>query len=195
MVLITEAPTKNPTVAPSPNPTKRPTLPPMAPTTTNFQERVVLESSSRLERGQFVSSPSGEYEVGLSLSGDLVLRDSESYTIWNAGVSDGYRVYMQGDGNLIVRKENGSGLWKSETHKNYGARFVIDDGGQISVKYGDTAIWIAGVPRGEYTGPSSEDLKFPIRGMFYYAWFPETWTSSGVYAREFEYFFFLVIKM
>ena len=38
-----------------------------------------------------------------------------------------------------------------------------------------------GIPSGTYTNPPSKnDLTFPVRGAFYYAWYPETWrVSSG----------------
>jgi hypothetical protein len=37
--------------------------------------------------------------------------------------------------------------------------------------YRGTILWMDGVPRQIYRGPSSPDLKFPVRGMFYYAWY------------------------
>jgi len=43
----------------------------------------------------------------------------------------------------------------------------------------ETTLWLSGIPRGVYTGPSNTDLAFPIRGVFYYTWFPETWKVNG----------------
>mmetsp|Transcript_7367 Transcript_7367/g.10749 ORF Transcript_7367/g.10749 Transcript_7367/m.10749 type:complete len:290 (-) Transcript_7367:3-872(-) len=40
-------------------------------------------------------------------------------------------------------------------------------------------IWLAGVPRGHYTGSPGKSLEYPLRGAFYYAWYPETWTVNG----------------
>jgi hypothetical protein len=136
----------------------------------DFDRVVVLKSNSRLNRGDYVESPSGDYKVGLTSGGNFVLRDKNSETIWSSGTDDGYRLYMQGDGNLILRTSSGSSRWKSNTYNNKGARFYLDDGGQMTVvssKHGE-AVWLDGVPRGKYTRPSSEDLTYPLRGTFYY---------------------------
>lgn len=170
----TEAPTKTPSV----NPTM--SFSPSWGFSKQFEQKVVLEKGGveGLGRGQFVSSPLATYKVGLSTTGDFVLLDSQSSIIWNAGVTGGSKLYLQSDGNLIVRDEEQNSLWSTRTHKNYYSRLMIDDGGQISVVYGETAIWIAGVPRGQYTGPPSQDLQFPIRAAFYYLWYPGT---SGLF--------------
>lgn len=166
----TEAPTKTPSV----NPTM--SFSPSWGFSKQFEQKVVLEKGGveGLGRGQFVSSPLATYKVGLSTTGDFVLLDSQSNIIWNAGVTGGSRLYLQSDGNLIVRDEEQNSLWSTRTQKNYYSRVMIDDGGQISVVYGETAIWIAGVPRGQYTGAPSQDLQFPIRAAFYYLWYPGT---------------------
>ena len=46
----------------------------------------------------------------------------------------------------------------------------MTDQGQIALvdQSTDTAIWLQGVPRSTYQGPSSDDMTFPIRGAFYY---------------------------
>jgi hypothetical protein len=145
----------------------------------NFPEAVALTSRQHLSRNQFVFSPSGAYKVGLTSGGDLVLKDSDSRSIWRAGISGGYRCYMQSDGNLIVRGSDNKPKWTSHTSNNAGARLAVDDGGRIAVISGRTPLWLDGVPRGEYNGPSSDDLSFPVRGLFYYPWYPATWTVNG----------------
>eukprot|EP00980_Cylindrotheca_fusiformis_P014659 scaffold3987_cov134-Cylindrotheca_fusiformis.AAC.9 len=169
---LTDSPTRKPTPAPVSNDG----LPP-----SDFREVTVIRSNSRLNRGEFVSSPSGAYKVGLTSGGNFVLQDSRSRTIWSSGTSDGYRLYMQSDGNLILRTSSGKARWKSRTYNNPGATFVLDDGGQIAVKsasHGEV-VWLDGIPRGTYRGPSSQSLKYPLRGTFYYPWYPETWTVGG----------------
>ena len=91
---------------------------------------------------------------------------------------------MQNDGNLIIRDFDNKSLWTTHTSGNDGASFVITDGGQVAVVYGNTPVWLHGVPRGTYRRPpASENLQYPIRGAFYYPWYPETWTVNGQYAR------------
>jgi hypothetical protein len=171
-----------PTKLPTPSPPEEIREPPVG-VRTSFPESIVLSSNQKLERGEFVSSPNGKFKVGLTSAGDLVLQDDRSRTIWNAEVSNGFRCYMQRDGNVIVRKSNDKPLWTSHTYNNPGARLVVSDGGRIAIIHGNTPLWSDGIPRGVYNGPSSSDLSFPVRGVFYYPWYPETWTVNGKQAR------------
>lgn len=148
-----------------------------------FQASVVIDSNKFLARGDTVSSPSGEFIVRFNEVGDLVLDDQNGNVVWSAGVSGGFRCFMQQDGNLIIRNSAMNGLWTSYTSSSEGARLIVDDGGRLSVVLGNSPVWMAGLPRGEYTGPSSPDLQFPIRGVFYYPWYPETWFVNGARAR------------
>jgi hypothetical protein len=153
-------------------------------TTSSIEEATILESGTSLPRGQFVSSRSGAYNFGLSNRGDLVMRDHSSNEIWSAGINNGQNCFMQDDGNLIVRDGAFNKLWDSKTSNNHGARLIVDDAGRIAVVHGSTPLWMDGAPRGTYNRPpSSENLQFPIRGIFYYPWYPETWTVNGKQAR------------
>jgi hypothetical protein len=163
------------TTSPAPAPTMAPFSQP-----TSFDEALVLDSGKSLGRNRFVSSPSGAYRVGLTSSGHFVLQDSSFTTIWSAGISGGRRCFMQADGNLLIRGNDYSPLWDTRTSNNDGARLIVHDGGRISVVHGSTPLWMTGLPRGIYQTPAaSEDLQFPIRGAFYYPWYPETWTVNG----------------
>jgi hypothetical protein len=139
----------------------------------------VLAPGKNLAPGDFVSSPSGVYQFGLSNGGDLQLKGPNSNVIWNAGVSNSDKCFLQTDGNLLTRLSNKKVTWSSKTSKNYGATLVLDDGGQIAVMHRGVPLWLAGVPRGQYSGPSSPSLQYPIRGAFYYPWYPETWSVNG----------------
>ena len=202
----------------------------------SFAEEVVLKSRDTLSRGEFISSPSNKYSIGLDNFGDLHLQDSDRKTVWKANVEGCDSATMQPDGNLVLRDGNNKLIWTTHTSKNPGAHLVVDDGGRLSVLMGQTAIWMQGgkfyvirtnntnqiydlkqnireinniiqstannnflsflasffffpsrfvclsmltVPRGAYTGPSSRSLQFPLRGMFYYPWYPETWSVNS----------------
>jgi hypothetical protein len=143
----------------------------------------VLGPNSFLLVNEFVWSPAKSYRVGLSTSGELVLVDKNSVQVWNAGFTGGKKLWMQPDGNLIARNGADAAIWDSDTSHHSGAYLELNDAGRLSVIDGDARVWIDGIPRGTYTGPSSPDLQFPIRGIFYYAWFPETWTVNGKLAK------------
>ena len=89
-----------------------------------------LESTGRLDSQEhlciddYEGGPnSGHYHFGLDQFGDLGLWH-EVFKIWSAGTSGGYGNYleMQGDGNLVVYKYDGSSArWDSKTQGNPGA--------------------------------------------------------------------------
>ncbi|VEU43328.1 unnamed protein product [Pseudo-nitzschia multistriata] len=177
-------PVSNPMLSPSPIETPSPES--RRPTSVSFS--VVLRSNEQLiGRGKFASSPNGQYEVGLdSKTGRLIImRTISNNELWTLRDKSGdeilniSKIYMQSDGNLVMKSSSNEGLWNSETSQNPGGEFRIDDSGQLSVNFQGTPLWIDGLPRAIYTGPSSSDLIFPVRGYFYYAWYPETWTVGG----------------
>jgi hypothetical protein len=177
------SPYQSPTLAPVSLPVANPTLSPVVipkPTPDSNQptrkpQSVVLATNGRiLERDQFVSSPNGEYNVGLNSNGNLIVREGNNkvWTLMDKNreeIKNISRMYMQSDGNLVLKTSSNKLLWNSETSKNLGAEFLIDDGGQLSINFKGAPLWIDGLPRKTYTGPSSSDLNFPARGFFYYA--------------------------
>jgi hypothetical protein len=188
---LSPPPTYNPTAnviisSPSPsNPQEQPQVIEESPTSEgSLQEIIILQPNEYLEAGQFRSSPSGRYQVGLTDNGNLVLVEapttnddsSNNSIIWSSGtVGTGVRCYMQSDGNMMLRDDTKSTIWSSETHGYPGAHFFLDDHGQIGVRvdngnsaFPTTTVWMDGVPRKTFEGPSSDDLEFPIRGAFYY---------------------------
>eukprot|EP00543_Licmophora_paradoxa_P016218 CAMPEP_0202467796 /NCGR_PEP_ID=MMETSP1360-20130828/73359_1 /ASSEMBLY_ACC=CAM_ASM_000848 /TAXON_ID=515479 /ORGANISM="Licmophora paradoxa, Strain CCMP2313" /LENGTH=630 /DNA_ID=CAMNT_0049092481 /DNA_START=128 /DNA_END=2020 /DNA_ORIENTATION=- len=186
-------PTRPPTPAPIP-PTPVPILPPTRPPTpsptpaplatnyalleANYPASIVIPSGGKLSRGEFVYSPNGVYSLGLNGSGDLLLRSGNT-VLWRADGDGADRCYMQSDGNLLMRKDRRL-TWQAHTGNNKGSYLEVDDGGRIAVMLNDTPLWLDGVPRGRYTGPSNPSLQFPVRGAFYYPWYPETWSVNGV---------------
>jgi len=125
-----------------------------------------------------VYSPSGKYLVGLDESGNFILEDNSSHLIWSTGTIGATRAFLQSDGNLIIKDAKNKGLWSSRTYDNAGARLVVDDRGRVAIVNGSNAVWFAGIPRGTHQRDPyfSDSLSFPVRGIFYYPWFPETWT-------------------
>ncbi|KAI2498481.1 sigma-70 [Fragilaria crotonensis] len=177
----THQPTSKPTPGRTPGPTRRPTaLSTLAPVARSFPFSVVLSSSASMTIGRVVSSPSGQYQFGLYQNGDLQLvRSSNNEVIWRAGMNDAANCFMQSDGNMVTKRTDKQVNWQSHTGNNPGAVLILDDGGQVAIVSRSSALWLAGQPRGQYSGPSSANLVFPVRGAFYYPWYPETWSVNG----------------
>ena len=144
----------------------------------------MLYPNEYLEAGQFRYSPSGRFKVGLTeRDGNFVLTETNLFgerVVWSARVDSGSnwvstleaRCFMQRDGNLVLRdSQTKKSIWMTGTHGNEQARLVLNDSGQLAVRSGDelrTVLWMDGIPREQYTGPSSDDMIFPVRGTFYY---------------------------
>jgi hypothetical protein len=64
------------------------------PNLAKFGEKVVLHPLESLQKGNWVSSPTGSYKVGLNLDGDFLFQDSADRTIWRANVQGGGRSTM-----------------------------------------------------------------------------------------------------
>jgi hypothetical protein len=145
------------------------------------EETVVLRPNEYLAAGQFRSSPNDKYRLELTEAGDFVLThngEADRTTIWSTSTTDNdVRVYLQPDGNVLLRNVQRKTLWSSETHGYPGARLLLSDAGVLSIQNEgltesavSTTIWMDGVPRNIYRGPAptNEDLVFPVRGAFYY---------------------------
>mmetsp|Transcript_29803 Transcript_29803/g.44049 ORF Transcript_29803/g.44049 Transcript_29803/m.44049 type:complete len:614 (-) Transcript_29803:400-2241(-) len=153
---------------------------------------VVLEAGERLSTGDFVNSPSGTFSVGIAESGAVVVLktlrsrsiDSESEIVWksNSGGNEKVNCFLQEDGNLVLRRRDDKSIaWTTNTSGYSGAKLLIDNRGELSLVLPSTKtkLWIAGMPRDIYHGPPEASLEFPIRGVFYQAWFPESWFTKG----------------
>jgi hypothetical protein len=147
---------------------------------------ILLTANTRMSRNEVFYSPNGQFSAFLTLdNGDLVLVDNtNNEVVWRANAGGGAQTCnMQPDGNMLLRRSDGSVTWSTHTSGNPGASLRLDDGGQLSLMVEDgTPLWMAGIPRGQYnnsTPTTHTSLAFPIRGAFYYPWFPETWSVNG----------------
>lgn len=169
---------------------------PVRPVRVQHPEVVVLRPNESMDIGEFVYSPNGRFKVGITDDDfDFVLIEEEGWeetVIWAASMDtssewiwtvNGTIGFLQTDGNFVLRDEvTREKIWTTRTNNNPQATMVLDDSGVLSVKSADesrTVLWMEGVPREQYTGPSSDDMEFPIRGAFYYPWYPQTWKVDG----------------
>ncbi|KAG7340191.1 glucose/sorbosone dehydrogenase [Nitzschia inconspicua] len=172
--------------APSPRPvvTPNPTPQPIQQPSGNVASTTILRGNQNFGIGTFFDSPNRKYRVGLNNAGNLVMLEG-NVIIWRLkdkqrrDVAQVTRAFLQSDGNLVLRDSTGRSRWNSETSNLAGSLLRIDDRGLLYIVYKGTVVWMDGLPRQMYRGPSSADLVFPVRGMFYYAWYPETWEVGG----------------
>ena len=163
---------------------RRPTRRPLRNFHLNPFYSVVLKPDTTMKKGDVVSSPTGRFRFGIYQDGDMQLRrSSDNKVIWRAGLNNTATCTMQGDGNLLARSASNNVIWKSSSSQHPGAVLILDDRGLVSIFYQNTLIWFAGLPRSRYFGGSADTSKstlvFPVRGAFYYPWFPETWSVNG----------------
>lgn len=175
-------PTRSSTSIPFPNPRNQgPAL------GGSFESVDVMLSNSKINKGDFVTSPNGSFSLGLSSNGRFIFK-RDGQVIWETDATGGTTLNMQPDGNLVLRNKDKKALWKSETHDNPGSRLILDDGGHVAVissnEDGNTPLWLTGIPRGQYNGPSSPNLSFPVRSTFYYPWYPQTWKVRGALSKH-----------
>jgi hypothetical protein len=159
--------------------------PSYAPVPLDENEEVsILGPDEKLLPGESVASPNERYLFEFTDAGGLKLSTSSGEVLWAVHDEVGATLSMQWDGNLVFRTASQSVAWRSTTSQHPDASLRLDNRGRLAVISSDgvTPLWMAGVPGGEYdstTASSSSSLKFPVRGAFYYPWFPETWAVSG----------------
>jgi chitodextrinase len=89
---------------------------------------------------------------------------------------DGYKVVMQGDGNLVEYSSSGRALWASNTNNNPGAYAVMQLDGNLVVYKGSRALWAT------YTngrGPSHAVIQVDGNFVVYTNAGRATWASRG----------------
>eukprot|EP00562_Extubocellulus_spinifer_P012218 CAMPEP_0178544764 /NCGR_PEP_ID=MMETSP0697-20121206/3288_1 /TAXON_ID=265572 /ORGANISM="Extubocellulus spinifer, Strain CCMP396" /LENGTH=1333 /DNA_ID=CAMNT_0020177297 /DNA_START=5112 /DNA_END=9113 /DNA_ORIENTATION=+ len=85
----------------------------------------------KLQRGEYICSPNGEYLFGMSHKGDLCLLHNYEKK-WSADTRGTY-VLMQVDGNLVVRSSSKWPLWASRTSDNPDSALKLGDNGVVEI--------------------------------------------------------------
>ncbi len=105
-----------------------------------------LYAGEKLNRGEYLISNNGEYELVLQEDGNLVLYRKTSagmQWLWDNHASAGKAVnecVMQADGNFVVYGYSGF-IWGSMTQGHPGAYLVVQDDGNVVIYDGSRAIW------------------------------------------------------
>lgn len=103
-----------------------------------------LGPDEMLYRDQFLCSPDGRYEFGLTTAGRLVFLENGN-SIWDAGFSGATFLAMQGgDGHLVAYRAPGDPLWGSGTvdtaYKN-AVSLVVQNSGRAELRWNNVVIW------------------------------------------------------
>ncbi|NVJ62264.1 MAG: hypothetical protein HWE27_17890 [Gammaproteobacteria bacterium] len=72
-----------------------------------------------------------------SLQPDQTMNFGDRLTSTNGN----YRLYFQGDGNLVLRDTGGNAIWASGTHNRGGDRFVFQDDGNLVIYANGNPLW------------------------------------------------------
>lgn len=107
-----------------------------------------LEVDRSLNRGGQLVSNNGRFKLALQSSdGHLVLYDG-STPIWSNGRLGSDRLVLQGGGNLVAYRANGSASWATNTVRSGAARLVVQDDGNVVLYRGDgRAVWATNTVR------------------------------------------------
>ena len=182
----TPAPTSTSTststsITPEPSSAREPSPSPDFLSSGNDEDyTVILESGASMSRNEIAYSPNGLYSLYMSPDqGDLIMyKDGD--VVWRVNGEGAATLGIQTDGNLMLKRADRTISWKTNTSGNHGASLQLDNVGQLTVSVEEgTPIWLEGVPQGRYSIDDTVSLDFPIRGAFYYPWFPETWSVNG----------------
>ncbi|MGW3985303.1 hypothetical protein [Streptomyces mirabilis] len=153
-VLLGTAEHANGTGSPSRNPASEPAPTSTAPPNTTSPKPTAPSSSSPTPEGTTLyvyrdeqllpgeSWKTNRMTMIMQGDGNLVLRDENGRARWHSGtVGTGYRAIMQADGNLVVYNQDNQGVWSAGTANHDGAVLCLQDDGNVSVRYQGTVIW------------------------------------------------------
>jgi hypothetical protein len=105
----------------------------------------ILPSGARLQRGESIWSPSGEFELTFQRDGNLVLyRDRTA--LWSTGTAgrEVRECTMQTDGNLVLYGHDRQAVWASNTYGNPGSFLAVQDDGNVVIYKPVHPVWSTG---------------------------------------------------
>ncbi|WP_436763552.1 bulb-type lectin domain-containing protein [Streptosporangium sp. V21-05] len=100
-----------------------------------------LDVDEKLEADDYLRSPNQRYRLYMQKDGNLVVRDGEQ-ALWESRTAGaGSFAYLQKDGNLVVRSASGKALWTSRT-SGTGVRLTLRDDGDVVIRSSSgKALW------------------------------------------------------
>jgi hypothetical protein len=105
---------------------------------------------TRVVQGTYVLNPGDEIStdrlrLALQNDGDLVLRDEDDTVVWSTDTHvPDSHAVFQADGNFALYSSDDETLWSSQTDGHDGAVLVLQADGTLAIRQGDTTLWTAG---------------------------------------------------
>uniref|UniRef100_A0A671Y2N7 Mannose-specific lectin-like n=1 Tax=Sparus aurata TaxID=8175 RepID=A0A671Y2N7_SPAAU len=111
-----------------------------------------LLKNEELQRGEYLMSNNGRWKAVLQDDGNFVLYD-DGKVVWasNTHGSDGYRLCMQPDCNLVIYNRGNVPKWATNTYQPKEVemcRVVLTDEGKLEL-YRDEHIWSSAHSNGQ----------------------------------------------
>jgi hypothetical protein len=105
-----------------------------------------LCTGGELHVGQYLYSPSGQYEVTMQPDGNLVVYTSAGVPLRATGTNgtgSANFLAMQADGNLVIYTSAGVPVWSSGTNGTGSGNYLVmqDDGNAVVYTSSGTAVW------------------------------------------------------
>jgi hypothetical protein len=136
--------------AEQPHTTAVPDTEPPATTEERPAETKDETGETRVVQGTYVLNPGDEIRtdrlsLALQTDGDLVLRDEDDTVTWSTDTHvPDGHAVFQADGNLVLYSSDDETLWSSQTDGHDGAVLVLQADGTLAIRQGDTTLWTAG---------------------------------------------------
>lgn len=101
-----------------------------------------VQPGTVLPSGAHVSSPGGQYLLGMSANGDLVLSTASGRVLWTSrtGRWHGAVAHMQADGNFVIDAD-GKVVWSTGTGGHPGAVLEVGADARIAVVFHGRSLW------------------------------------------------------
>ena len=103
-----------------------------------------LKIGETLQRGQVLISPNGSHKLIMQEDGNLGVYNYHGW-LWQAAVQGSNRLAFQIDGNLVLWKDNASGLptplWSSGSNTKGGTVLRMQNDGNLVMYNGTTPVW------------------------------------------------------
>ncbi|KAK9429092.1 bulb-type lectin domain-containing protein [Lipomyces doorenjongii] len=110
----------------------------------SIRKTIQLSQNEMVNSNESVVSKNGRYSLVLWSDGNLVLYHGGKAPVWKRQSESGKAIshlIMQEDGDLVLKDVDNIPSWQSHTDQHHGARFVVQDDGNMVIYHGDRPIW------------------------------------------------------